>query len=1298
MKRILQTLAFSILLSLPALLSAQGGGTCADFDGTNDYLSLGGNYYQFNEFTTELWVYATDWTPVSDQIIITTNTNAGGKGWKIELHSSSVRFYLVADNTKDITVSTSGLTGWHHIAVTYDGVNMNLWLDGNSNATTAQTGSVDYPSSQTTLIGTHSDLTEDFDGYMDEIRFWNVALSQSQIQEWMNQPIISGHAPANVSNLRGYYKLDTDWPTSPNELDDCGNDVGGGASDRDLTNVSCAFSDENTPIGDFTTGYTSDPEALWRAMDIDWSDESTGLALQDYDAQSIGADEFYAFANNGLTGTNTSDLPADLDIRAATIWFIDAVAADNINLNFDLSKFGATTLEVSGLVAANYKLLRRTGTTGDFTAVASGSSISSGEVYFENYDLAETDAYFTIGRDNDLATVTTTAASSIGFMDATSGGAVISNGGSTVTEQGICWNKIGSPTISDVKKKDYSGQTPYSKSMYDFIPGETYYIRAYAINGEGTAYGNQVSFTTTTYASASAPTTGDGSLGNPYEISSLNELAWMMQNESSWDSYFELTADIDASATSSWDGSKGFAPIGIQTPTEDQFNGFLEGNNHVISNLYINRPNTNDVGLFGYTDQDYSKSTSYVRNLGLTSVNFTGGYRTAGLIGRSTSIVSNCYVTGSITGDASNSIAAGLIGQSHEPITNCYSTASVSAEYEAAGFVSFNNGTTDNCYSTGLVSNATNQFGFCNNYEGHGTGIITNSFWDTQTSGQATSLGGTGKTTSEMKTLSTFTDAGWDFEGETTNGTNDYWSIDGSNNSGYPWLSWEGYSPEDNTWDGFASTDWNTASNWSLDFIPSIQNNTIINSGGNQPVISTTETASCNNLTVNDGATLTIQSDASGTGSLIVNGASTGNVTMQRYLAAATWSDWEDGWHFVSSPVADYPIANNFTVATAPDYDFYAWSEPDNLWVNFKTGNEPSFFSVNGNSNNFKLGSGYMAAYKTADTKGFVGEINVENIPVTGLTITGAKSTYYSWHLLGNPFTSAIIWDVSGDWAKTNIGGIAQIWNEAGKSYSAIASGGAIPATNGFMVQAQDGTGSLTIPKNKRVHSTQAFYKTTDFPLIKLKAHNLDSPSFQESQILFNPESTADYEMEYDCDFLGGYAPQFYSLCADRKLCVNSMPECNESLKIPFTFIKNEGLNFSIEMYEEEGMSIDVWLLDRKSGNKQNLSENPTYIFTSYEGDETERFEIQFGVVGIEEQNNSTSNVQIWAANKCIHILNPDQEKGIIRVINMYGQVLAESQLNGNESQELDVNVSTGNYIVSIVGRQQTISKKVFVK
>ena len=69
------------------------------------------------------------------------------------------------------------------------------------------------------------------------------------------------------------------------------------------------------------------------------------------------------------------------------------------------------------------------------------------------------------------------------------------------------------------------------------------------------------------------------------------------------------------------------------------------------------------------------------------------------------------------------------------------------------------------------------------------TGTVTGCFWDIQASGQATSAGGTGKTTAKMQTAQTFLEAGWDFVDETDNGTEDIWWIDEGQD--YPRLWWE---------------------------------------------------------------------------------------------------------------------------------------------------------------------------------------------------------------------------------------------------------------------------------------------------------------------------------------------------------------------------------------------------------------------------------------------------------------------------------------------------------------------------
>jgi len=91
---------------------------------------------------------------------------------------------------------------------------------------------------------------------------------------------------------------------------------------------------------------------------------------------------------------------------------------------------------------------------------------------------------------------------------------------------------------------------------------------------------------------------GNGTSGNPYQIATLNNLYLVTQNSASWDKYFQQTADIDATTTSSWDGGNGFSPI-WNDPA--YFKGNYNGQNHKISNLFMNRISEfgTNHGLFG---------------------------------------------------------------------------------------------------------------------------------------------------------------------------------------------------------------------------------------------------------------------------------------------------------------------------------------------------------------------------------------------------------------------------------------------------------------------------------------------------------------------------------------------------------------------------------------------------------------------------------------------------------------------------------------------------------------------------
>jgi hypothetical protein len=91
--------------------------------------------------------------------------------------------------------------------------------------------------------------------------------------------------------------------------------------------------------------------------------------------------------------------------------------------------------------------------------------------------------------------VSTYATSGITPTSATSGGSVLSDGNSTVTARGVCWNTTGTPTIGDSKTTNGTGAGGYTSSITGLTLGTTYYVRAYATNEFGTSYGSEQNFT-----------------------------------------------------------------------------------------------------------------------------------------------------------------------------------------------------------------------------------------------------------------------------------------------------------------------------------------------------------------------------------------------------------------------------------------------------------------------------------------------------------------------------------------------------------------------------------------------------------------------------------------------------------------------------------------------------------------------------------------------------------------------------------------------------------------------------------
>ncbi len=504
--------------------------------------------------------------------------------------------------------------------------------------------------------------------------------------------------------------------------------------------------------------------------------------------------------------------------------------------------------------------------------------------------------------------------------------------------------------------------------------------------------------------------------------------------------------------------------------------------------------------------------------------------------------------------------------------------------------------------------------------------------------------------------------------------------------------------PPAGTWIGVTSTDWNTASNW-IGGVPTSVTNVIIPSGPvYQPVVLSTPLAECNSITVESGASLTINSgqaltalgniNNSGTLNLISSGTGIASLIPDSYSGAGTTNIqlYLTGggdvtnypWHYVSSPVAGLSVVDVLSSGGDPAandlaayYEDLVTDNKDQAWIGYDGWNYQSDDGLpTGNTFSvLEVGRGYNYYSYFDATRTFGGNINTEDV-TKNLSYTGTTNglEIKGWNCLGNPFSSGLDWDAITKPTGVDNAIYFTVNNTVASYVNGVSNNGAtglIPPMQGFFVKANQSGLTLTLPASARVHNFHSRYKgeAEAIPLIRLKIENLHASD--ETVIRFDEKARIGFDSDLDAYKFGktGNYTSLWTRTGSVSYSINSIPFPETKTEVPVGVNISEPGNYKLKANQLQGIdNYNIYLTDKLTGFTVNLKTTPSLSFNASKGMLSDRFVIIITNMStvVEKPGISETNFKIYSSHNLINIqtLSDDWngKAGSIGLVDMFGR------------------------------------------
>ncbi len=492
--------------------------------------------------------------------------------------------------------------------------------------------------------------------------------------------------------------------------------------------------------------------------------------------------------------------------------------------------------------------------------------------------------------------------------------------------------------------------------------------------------------------------------------------------------------------------------------------------------------------------------------------------------------------------------------------------------------------------------------------------------------------------------------------------------------------------------------------------------NVIVATGHEVTIPATKAEETCNDLTIQPGGmvtiegtmnvnnNLTIESDATGQGSLLDNGTlNIGNTTLvEQYLTSGGW------WYI--SPQIQTANAGDDLMVDGTTYQIWEWVEGAGATIN------DCWQELAGGDGLSPLkGYAYSQTSGSPVTGMFTGDLNTGAIGVADNVSHTAGMYYEGFNLIGNPYPSALDWGtentpttgltidnlINSIYVRKNDGTFSTYnWSGDGTGQNGgtqyIAPGQAV----WVKVDNLSTTGTYSVTNDTRLHNTDPIMKTGQSNVFRLTA---DISGMNDELVVGFYDKAQESFDKYDSEkmMMGSQSnPSIYTITDGYQLAINGMP-ANETDKVIPVGYKLPAGTVTLNAYNisDFNANMDVFLRDKYENVLIDLREENSYTFDVSESTTvTDRFELVFGApTGISEE--AAENIHIFANNSILYLNSTISGSAHIRVTDVLGRIAHDEITELNKGMNsIELNTTNGVYIVTIESNNKVYTEKVVIK